>query len=77
MDAIHQGGTRRLKPIIMTSATTILVMVPLFFSDDMGSRLQQPLAIVVIAGMTIGTMVSLYFVPICYYYLVKLNNRNS
>ncbi len=71
MDAIHQGGTRRLKPIIMTSATTILAMVPFLFGDDMGSRLQQPLAITVIGGMTIGTLVSLYFVPLCYYYLVR------
>lgn len=71
MEAIHLGGTRRLKPIIMTSATTILAMIPLFFSDDLGSRLQQPLAIVVIAGMSIGTLVSLYFVPLCYYYLIK------
>ncbi len=70
-EAIHQGGTRRLKPIIMTSATTILAMVPFLFGDDMGSRLQQPLAITVIGGMTIGTLVSLYFVPLCYYYLVR------
>jgi len=71
MEAIHLGGTRRLKPIIMTSATTILAMVPFLFGDDMGSRLQQPLAITVIGGMTLGTLVSLYFVPLCYYYLVR------
>jgi multidrug efflux pump subunit AcrB len=76
MEAIHLGGTRRLKPIIMTSATTILAMIPLFFSDALGSRLQQPLGIVVIAGMTIGTLVSLYVVPLCYYYLIKIRNRS-
>lgn len=71
MEAIHQGGTRRLKPIIMTSATTILAMIPFLFGNDMGSRLQQPLAIVVIGGMFIGTLVSLYFIPLCYYYLKR------
>lgn len=71
MEAIHQGGTRRLKPIIMTSVTTILAMIPFLFGNDMGSRLQQPLAIVVIGGMFIGTLVSLYFIPLCYYYLKR------
>ncbi len=69
LEAIHIGGHRRLKPIIMTSATTILAMVPFLWGNDMGSRLQQPLAWVIIGGMTIGTFVSLYFVPLGYYYL--------
>jgi multidrug efflux pump subunit AcrB len=71
MDAIHMGGKRRLKPIIMTSATTILAMVPFLFGDDMGSRLQQPLAWSIIGGMFIGTLVSLYFIPLCYYFLMR------
>jgi multidrug efflux pump subunit AcrB len=70
MEAIHTGGKRRLKPIIMTSATTILAMVPFLFGDDLGSRLQQPLALCIIGGMTIGTLVSLYFIPLSYYYLI-------
>ncbi len=73
LEAIHAGGKRRLKPIIMTSATTILAVIPLLFGNDMGSRLQQPLAIVTIAGMFVGTLVSLYFIPLCYYYLSKTN----
>ncbi|MBN2167097.1 MAG: efflux RND transporter permease subunit [Marinilabiliaceae bacterium] len=71
IDAIHIGGKRRLKPIIMTSATTILAMIPFLWGDDMGSRLQQPLAYTIIGGMTIGTFVSLYFVPLAYYYTQK------
>jgi multidrug efflux pump subunit AcrB len=70
MEAIHLGGKRRLKPIIMTSATTILAMVPFLFGNDMGSKLQQPLAVTVIGGMFIGTLVSLYFIPLCYYFLM-------
>jgi len=75
IEAIHLGGKRRLKPIIMTSATTILAMTPFLFGDDMGSRLQQPLAVVVIGGMFIGTLVSLYFIPLCYYYLARIKKR--
>ena len=77
LEAIHIGGRRRLKPIIMTSATTILAMVPFLWGNDMGSRLQQPLAWTIIGGMTIGTFVSLYFVPLCYYYLKKNRKRES
>ena len=71
VDAIHLGGKRRLKPIIMTSATTILAMIPFLWGHDMGSRLQQPLAWAIIGGMTIGTFVSLYFIPLAYYYLMR------
>jgi multidrug efflux pump subunit AcrB len=74
IDAIHLGGKRRLKPIIMTSATTILAMVPFLWGNDMGSRLQQPLAITIIGGMAIGTFVSLFFIPMAYYYLSRESN---
>jgi len=72
MEAIETAGRRRLKPILMTSLTTILALLPFLFAHDMGSELQQPLALTVIGGMTLGTLVSLYFIPLCYYYL----NRN-
>lgn len=69
--AIIIGGQRRLKPILMTSITTILALVPFLFLNGLGAELQKPLAITVIGGMLIGTLVSLYFVPLCYYYLKK------
>lgn len=65
-DAIKVGGNRRLKPIVMTSITTIMAMIPFLWGDDMGTELQKPLAYAVIGGMTIGTFVSLYFIPILY-----------
>ncbi|MCG8476970.1 MAG: efflux RND transporter permease subunit, partial [Cytophagales bacterium] len=71
MEAIHMAGKRRLKPILMTSLTTVLAMIPLLFGNDMGSRLQQPLAVSIIGGMIFGTVVSLYFVPLCYYFFYK------
>ncbi len=71
MKAIETAGHRRIKPIIMTSLTTILALVPFLWGTDMGSELQRPLALTVIGGMTLGTLVSLYFVPLCYYYLYR------
>ncbi|MDX2414312.1 MAG: efflux RND transporter permease subunit, partial [Bacteroidales bacterium] len=69
--AIYTGGSRRLKPIIMTSLTTILAMTPFLFGHDLGSELQQPLALTVIGGMTLGTAVSLYFIPLAYWFLYR------
>lgn len=66
MEAVHTAGRRRLRPIIMTSLTTILAMTPLLFAHDMGSELQKPLAIAMIGTMGIGTLVSLFFIPLIY-----------
>jgi multidrug efflux pump subunit AcrB len=76
LDAIHIGGIRRLKSIVMTSMTTILSVTPFLFGSDMGSLLQRPLSLALIGGMLIGTPVSLYFIPLVYwfYYRKKPNS---
>ena len=66
MEAIHTAGHRRLTAIIMTSLTTIFAMVPTLFTSDMGSELQRPLAIAMIGSMTIGTLVSIFIIPLFY-----------
>ncbi len=71
MDAIKTGGHRRLRAIIMTSLTSILAMLPLLFTTDMGSELQKPFSYALIGGMVVGTMVSLYLVPLVYWYIYK------
>ena len=71
LEAIHEAGRRRLRPIIMTSLTTIFAMVPLLFSYDMGSELQKPLSIGMIGAMVIGTAVSLFVVPLVYWYIYR------
>lgn len=71
LEAIHTAGHRRLRAIIMTSLTTILAMVPLLFSFDMGSSLQKPLAIATVSAMIIGTLVSLFVIPLVYYLLYR------
>ena len=64
--AIHEAGHRRLKAIIMTSLTTILAVLPFLSRGNMGDDLQYPMALVVVIGMTIGTLVSLFYVPTVY-----------
>ena len=65
--AIMTAGHNRLKPIIMTSLTTMLAILPFLHRGDMGSALQYPLSLTIIVGMGIGTMVSLFMIPLFYY----------
>lgn len=65
--AIMTGGTRRLNPILMTTLTTILAMVPFLTRGDMGSDLQFPLSVVMIGGMIVGLIVSIFGIPLIYY----------
>lgn len=69
--AIHFAGRRRLRAIIMTSLTTIFAMVPVLFTSDMGSELQRPLAIAMIGSMIVGTVVSIFVIPIFYWLIYR------
>jgi multidrug efflux pump subunit AcrB len=71
MDAIHEAGRRRLKAIIMTSLTSIVCMVPLLFTSDLGSQLEKPLAVATIGGMIMGTPISLFVVPMIYWWIYR------
>ena len=77
LEAIHEAGRRRLRPIIMTSLTTIFAMVPLLFSSDMGSELQKPLSIAMIGTMSIGTAVSLFIIPLLYWFIYRGKSGNN
>lgn len=69
--AIHEAGHRRLKAIIMTSLTTVLSVAPFLSRGNMGADLQFPMALVIIVGMTVGTLVSLFYVPAVYSFIYK------
>lgn len=71
MEAIHEAGRRRLNAILMTSLTSIVCMAPLVFSTDMGSELEKPLAIATIGGMLIGTPISIFIVPLAYWWIYR------
>ena len=74
--AVLEAGRIRNGAIVTTSATTILAMVPFLVRGDIGSDLQFPLSLTIIAGMSAGTVVSLYAVPaVCYAWGIK--NRRA
>ena len=70
-EAVHEAGHRRLKAIIMTSITTILAVAPFLSRGNMGADLQYPMALVIIIGMTVGTFVSLFYIPTVYTAIYK------
>jgi HAE1 family hydrophobic/amphiphilic exporter-1 len=65
-EAVEQAGRTRLRPILMTTATTILGLVPMALGIGEGAELQAPLARVVIGGLTASTLVTLVLVPAVY-----------
>lgn len=69
--AIWRGGHSRLRPIVMTSLTTILAILPFLSRGDMGSDLQYPLSLTLIVGMVAGTLVSLFFISLAYYLIYR------
>ena len=64
--AVVDGGKSRLRPVIMTTLTTILGMVPLAIGTGQGSEMWQSLGIAIIGGMTFSTIVTLILIPALY-----------
>jgi HAE1 family hydrophobic/amphiphilic exporter-1 len=66
MAAIEEAGRRRLRPILMTSATTILAMTPLALGMGEGSEAQAPMARAIIGGLISSNLITLVFIPTLY-----------
>ena len=64
--AILTAGRTRLRPVLMTALTTILAMGTMVFSNDMGSEMAKPMAIVTIGGLLYGTLLTLIVIPCVY-----------
>lgn len=68
-DAVIQGGQTRLRPILMTSLTTILALIPLALGLGAGGETWSPMARSVIGGLVTSTLVTLFVIPVIYTYL--------
>ncbi len=64
--ALVATGKTRMRPILMTTLTTVLAMLQMVFSGDMASQLMSGMAIVIICGLSYATLMTLYIVPILY-----------
>lgn len=76
-EAIAASGKSRLRPVLMTAATTILGMLPLALSTGEGSEIWRPMGITVIGGLVFSTIVTMVIVPVMYGMLSKHGERNK
>ena len=74
-EAIVQAGQQRIRPIIMTSLTTILVLLPMSFNIGEGAALRTSLALAVIGGLVTSTLMSLVVIPCVYYVFEKMKRK--
>lgn len=74
-DAIAEAGQQRIRPILMTSLTTILALVPMALGIGEGASLSSPMAVAVIGGLTTSTLLSLIVIPCVYYVFESAKKR--
>ncbi|MCC5878862.1 MAG: efflux RND transporter permease subunit [Idiomarina sp.] len=70
-EAIEEAAAIRLRPILMTTAATVLATLPLLFASGPGGASRFAMGLIIAAGMTIGTIFTLYVLPAMYLYLAK------
>jgi HAE1 family hydrophobic/amphiphilic exporter-1 len=76
-EAIAVSGKSRLRPVLMTAATTILGMLPLALSTGEGAELWRPMGITVIGGLVFSTMVTMVIVPVMYGLMAHHGERDK
>jgi Cation/multidrug efflux pump len=75
-EAVCIAGPDRLRPILMTTLTTVLGMIPLGLALTEGMEMQQPMAISIIFGLSLSTLVTLIFIPVLYMLVDKFRYKN-
>ena len=73
--AILNACPRRVRPVLMTTLTTVLGLLPMVFSNGEGAEMMRPMAIVMITGMVVSTIVTLLFTPVYYSLIDSLIQR--
>lgn len=76
-EAILEAGPVRLRPILMTALTTILGLLPLALGIGEGAEVQSPMAVVVIGGLSVATLLTLYVVPVIYSLFSRMGRENK
>ncbi len=76
-EAIIEAGRVRIRPIVMTSITTILALLPLTFGFGESASLRSPMALAVIGGLVTSTLLTLVVIPCVYYVLDQLKEKLS
>lgn len=75
--AVINGGESRLRPVVMTTLTTILGMVPMAVGTGQGAEMWRPMGTAVIGGLTFSTILTLLFVPVLYCVFASQGIKNQ
>lgn len=70
-EACYKAGTSRLRPVLMTTLTTILGMIPMCFATSGSAGMVQPIGVAVVGGLTSSTFITLFFIPVLYSLIMK------
>ena len=70
-DACLEAGSSRLRPVLMTTLTTILGMLPMCFATSGSAGMVQPIGVAVVGGLTSSTFITLFFIPVLYSLIMK------
>jgi multidrug efflux pump len=71
LTAIHQAAVVRLRPVLMTSIATVAGHTPLIFASGAGAEARNSIGLVLVLGMTIGTILTLFVLPAVYVLIAK------
>ena len=75
MEAVIEASTLRLRPILMTTAAMVLGAVPLALAPGAGAESRQAIGWVVVGGLTLGTLLTLFVIPTIYTLLVRKRSK--
>ena len=76
-EACVVAGGNRLRPILMTTLTTVLGLIPVGFFEGEGASLVQPIGKTVVGGLTVATLLTLFLVPVLYYTFNRLSDKRK
>jgi len=77
IDAIKQGASQRLRPVLMTALVASLGFIPMALNVGTGAEVQRPLATVVIGGIVSSTLLTLVILPVLYLLVYRLSNKQT
>lgn len=76
-DACAEAGRSRLRPILMTTLTTVLGLIPMAFFPGEGSEMVQPIGQTVLGGLSFGTLMTLFLMPVLYYGFNRIREKRD
>ena len=77
LEACYEAGVSGLRPVLMTTLTTILGMIPMCFASSGSAGMVQPIGVAVVGGLVSSTFITLFFIPVLYSYVMYSRIKNE